>query len=183
MSVLLAFLLSGTTVELDPAWQKIADPKSLLVSGKIQCLDPDPIQRTCRGMTWISAGPDGSVNFRSIEAFSNQHGLAFQLHGKLSWQGDAVCFELERDMLNSARLVKLSAPHARVTDPRYFIMVKEAGLDAFFNRTICGHAYRHRDTGDLLSVGTVDGEFAGELMQAFAMIDAKAGYRLLAAND
>jgi hypothetical protein len=183
MSVLLAFLLSGTTVELDPAWQKMADPKSLLVSGKIQCSEPDPVQRTCRGMAWFGAAPDGSMNFRSIEAISNQHGLAIQAHGKLSWQGDAVCYNIERDTLNSARLVKLSAPHARITDPRYFVIVKEAGLDALFNRTICGHAYRHRDTGDLLSVGTIDGEFAGELMHGFAMIDAKAGYRLRAAND
>jgi hypothetical protein len=123
------------------------------------------------------------MRYKSVEAISNRLGLAIQTQGSLSWQGNAVCFDFEADTIKGAQLVKLSAPHARVTDPRYYMFVKEAGLDALFNRKICGHAYRHRDTGDLLSVGTVDGEFAGELMHGFAMIDAKAGYRLRAAND
>lgn len=184
MSLLAAMLfLSGTSVELDPAWEPMADPKTLLSSGKIQCLEPDVARRTCLSMSWINNMPSGEARYRTVYALSNQHGLAVQTTGTMRWEGSKACLVLDVAALEPSFLVKLAAPHARVTDPRFFLYFKEQGVQALINRTICGDTYRHRDTGAYLSVGTVDGEFAGELMYNFAFIDAKSGYRLRATND
>jgi hypothetical protein len=183
MSLLFALLLSGTTVELDPAWQPVAEPKKLLSSGKIQCLEPDVARRTCLSMSWLSNLPSGETRFRTVYALSNQHGLAVQTKGTMQWEGEKTCLVLDAAALEPSFLVKLAAPHNRITDPRYFLYFKEQGIQALVNRTICGRIYHHRDTGAYLNIGTVDGEFAGEMMYNFSFIDAQSGYRLRAAND
>lgn len=184
MSLFVALLLlSDTSVELDPAWQPVADPAALMTGSVIHCMEPDPVRRTCLSMAWYSKTPDGQLRYRMVHALSNQLGLAVQTTGTLHWEDGAVCFKVDESTVDSAHLVWLSAPHARVTDRRYFLYFKEEVMQALANRSLCGRAYRHRDTGAYLSVGTVDGEFAGGLMQSFSLIDAKSGYRLRAAND
>lgn len=184
MSLLAAWLLlSGTSVELDPAWQPVADPKALFSAAKVYCSDPNPERRTCAGMTWFSAAPDGSMRHRSVEALSNQHNLAVQSTGRLRWDGDTTCFVLGEESFASAQLVTLAAPHTPVSKQRYQLYFKEERVLPLLDRTICARIYRHRDTGAYLSVGTVDAEFAGELMSSFSFIDVQSGYRLRAAND
>ena len=183
MSLLAALLLSGTSVELDPAWQPVENPQALASNGQIQCLEPDVVGRTCLAMSWYKAAPGGETRFRTVYALSNQHGLAVQTSGAVRWEGDAACTKMDGTTFETSFLVKLAAPHARITDRRYFLYFREEAVQAFANQNVCGRTYRHRDTGDYLSVGTINGEFAGGLMQGFSLIDAEAGYRLRAAND
>jgi hypothetical protein len=178
MSILAAILLSGTTVELDPAWKVVADPLAPVREGKIQCTTPDPARKTCSGFTWASILPDGRLRERTVHTLGNSPVYATESVTVSTLENGQFCARITMDDINNARIVRASAPHAAVNDRNLYIIFKQGMVDALLGKKYCAQVYRNSDTGDWMSVGTLDGEFAGELMILFSWISPGDGYRL-----
>lgn len=181
MSLTLAMmLLGGTDFGLDPAWKPVADPLAPARAGKIQCLDPDPAARTCRGMAWFDLRGDGSVVARQIIIFNNLPAYAAEARFRVKREGAALCGTLSDAEMASHRVVSSRAPCAPARDDRIVILFREEMLATLWNRKLCSYHYERAGDDLQQEVGTVDGVFAGELMSLYSWIDPKAGWRLKA---
>jgi hypothetical protein len=173
-------LLSGTTFDIDPAYKPVRDPLADARAGKIQCHDPDPAARTCRIMTWLSEGADGRVQVRQLTALSDSPALAAELRMAATREGEGLCGVVNDAYMAGFRIVGGRAPYAPVNDKRYAILYRDALVATLWNRKTCAYAYARPGDPLQLEVGTVDGEFAGEMMSNYIWIGANAGYRLKA---
>lgn len=173
-------LMSGTAFDLDPAWKPVADPLAPARAGKFQCHEPDTAARTCRIMTWFGERADGRVQVWQLTALSDSPALAAELKMALTREGAGFCGVVDDAYMAGFRIVSSRAPHAVFNDKRYSILYRQAMIDALWNRKACAYAFARADDARLMEVGTVDGEFAGELMSSYIWIDAGAGYRLKA---
>lgn len=181
MSMLAALLLlSGTTFDIDPAYKPVKDPLADARGGKIQCHEPDTAARTCRIMTWLSEGGSGVVQVRQLTALSDSPGIAAELRMAVTREGAGLCGVVNDAYMAGFRIVGARAPHAPLNDKRYAIRYRDAMVATLWNRKSCAYAYARPGDPLQLEVGTVDGEFAGEMMSNYIWIDANAGYRLKA---
>jgi hypothetical protein len=173
-------LLAGTDFGLDPAWKPVADPLAAARAGQVQCLDPDPAARTCRGMAWFDVRADGGVQVRQITILANMPAMAAEVRFPLKREGAALCGMMTEAHIANHRIVSSRAPFAPVRDEQLYLVYREALVATLLNRKLCSYHYT-RD-GDALGqeVGTIDGQFAGELMSLYSWIDPKAGWRLKA---
>lgn len=173
-------LFAAPDFGLDPAWQPVADPLAPARAGKVQCLDPDPAARSCRGMAWFDLRPDGSVEARQIIIFPNMPAYAAEARFRLRREGAALCGVLSETEMASHRVVHSRAPFAPARDDRIIILFREAMVGALWNRKLCSHHYARTGDDLMQEVGTIDGQFAGELMSLYIWVDPKAGWRLKA---
>jgi hypothetical protein len=181
MSLLAALLLiSGTTVDIDPAYKPVRDPLAAAKTGQIQCHDPDPDARTCRIMTWLREGTGGRVQVRQLTALSDSPSLAAELRMAATREGGGLCGVVDEAYMAGFRIVSGRAPYAPANDKRYAILYRDALVATLWNRKTCAFAYARPDEAMQLEVGTVDGEFAGEMMSQYIWINPGAGYRLKA---
>ncbi|MBK6412752.1 hypothetical protein [Sphingopyxis sp.] len=181
MSIAFALMLmSGTTFDLDPAYKPVRDQLAPARAGQIQCHEPDTAARTCRIMTWLSAGVDGRVQVRQLTALSDSPALAAELRMTVTREGDAICGVVNDAYMAGFRIVGSRAPHAPISDKRYTILYRDTLVGALWNRKTCAYAYARPDNAMQIEVGTVDGEFAGEMMSQYIWISPGAGYRLKA---
>ena len=181
MSLIAALLLmSGTTFDLDPAYKPIKDQLAPARAGKRQCHEPDVAARTCRMMTWFSEGADGRVQARQLTALADSPSLAAELRIGLTREGAAFCGVVDDSYMAGFRIVSGRAPYPPADNKRYAILYREGLLATLWNRKTCSYAFARPDDDMQLEVGTVDGEFAGELMASYIWIDAGAGFRLKA---
>lgn len=181
MSLTLAMmLLGGTDFGLDPAWKPLADPIAGAAGGKIQCTEPDPAARTCRGMTWYSSRADGRVDVRQVSVLDNMPAYAAELRFSLDREGAALCTTIDDGYKAGFRVVSSRAPYAPINDRRIYLLFREALIEAMAGREVCGYAFARAGDPVEQGVGTVDGQLAGELMSLYSWIDPKAGWRLKA---
>ncbi|WP_156377601.1 hypothetical protein [Sphingopyxis sp. Root1497] len=173
-------LLAGADFGLDPAWKPVADPLAPARAGKIQCHDPDPAARTCRLMTWFDTRADGGVAVRQLTALANAPTLAAEARFRLTREGDALCGVVDDAYMAGFRIVSSRAPHAPVNDKRLILLYRDALVATLWKRKTCAYEYARADDPMQQEVGTVDGEFAGELMSQYLWIDPGAGWRLKA---
>ncbi|MBN8846448.1 MAG: hypothetical protein J0H88_24710 [Sphingomonadales bacterium] len=177
---LIAALLLMTTFDIDPAYKPVKDPLAPARAGKVQCHEPDEIARTCRIMTWFGEGADGRVQVRQLTALSDSPSIAAELKVGITREGPAFCGTVDDSYMAGFRIVSGRAPHAPLNDKRYSILYRESMIEALWGRKTCSYAFARADDAPLLEVGTVDGEFAGELMSSYIWIDPGAGWRLKA---
>ena len=181
MSLLAALLLiSGTTFDIDPAYKPVRDQLAPARAGQIQCHDPDPAARTCRIMTWLSEGAGGRVQVRQLTALSDSPSLAAELRMAATREGDGLCGVVDEAYMAGFRIVGGRAPYAPANDKRYAILYRDALVATLWKRKTCAFGYARPDDATQLEVGTVDGEFAGEMMSQYIWISPGAGYRLKA---
>lgn len=181
MTLIAALLLmSGTTFDIDPAYRPVKDQLAPARAGKVQCHEPDTLARTCRILTWFSEGANGRVQIRQLTAVSDSPALAAELRFGLTRDGPAFCAVVDETYMKGFRLVSSRAPHAVFNDKRYYILYREAMIDALWGRKTCAYAFEKPGEAMQMEVGTVDGEFAGELMSSYIWIDPGAGWRLKA---
>lgn len=181
MSLIAALLLvSGTDFDIDPAYKPVKDPLAPARAGKLQCHEPDTAARTCRIMTWFSEGANDAVQVRQITALSDSPALAAELRMGITREGPAFCGVVDKAYMAGFRIVSSRAPYAAADNKRYAILYRQAMVEALWNRKTCSFAYSRPNDPRLLEIGTVDGQFAGELMSNYIWIDASAGYRLKA---
>lgn len=181
MSLIAALLLvSGTTFDIDPAYKPVRDPLADARAGKIQCHEPDTAARTCRIMTWLSDEGDGRVKVRQLTALSDSPALAAELRMAVTREGAGLCGVVNDAYMAGFRIVSSRAPYAPANDKRYAILYRETLVATLWNRKSCAYAYARPDDPLQLEVGTVDGEFAGEMMSNYIWISPGAGYRLKA---
>lgn len=181
MSIAFALmLLSGTTFDIDPAFKPVHDQLSPARAGQIQCHEPDIAARTCRIMTWLSEIGGSRVQVRQLTALSDSPALAAELRMTVTREGEAICGVVNDAYMGGFRIVGSRAPHAPISDKRYTILYRDTLVGALWNRKTCAYAYARPDNAMQLEVGTVDGEFAGEMMSQFIWISPGAGYRLRA---
>ena len=181
MSLMAALLLvSGTSFDIDPAYKPVKDQLADARAGKIQCHDPDTAERTCRIMTWLSEGTGGRVQVRQLTALSDSPSLAAELRMAATREGAGLCGVVNDAYMAGFRIVSGRAPYAPADAQRYAILYRDALVATLWNRKTCAYAYARPDDPLHLEVGTVDGEFAGEMMSNYIWIGANAGYRLKA---
>ncbi len=181
MSLIAALLLmSGTTFDIDPSYKPVADQLAPARAGKVQCHEPDMAARTCRIMAWFSEGANGRVQIRQLTALADSPSLAAELRFGLTREGPAFCGVVDESYMAGFRIVSGRAPYAPADNKRYAILYREAMIDALWNRKTCSYAFARPGDPMQLEVGTVDGEFAGELMASYIWIDPGAGWRLKA---
>jgi hypothetical protein len=181
MSLIAALLLlSGPGFDLDPAYKPVKDPLAPSRAGKVQCHEPDTAAKTCRIMTWFSEGANGAVQVRQLTALSDSPALAAELKVGIAREGPAFCGVVNDAYMAGFRIVSSRAPYPAADNKRYAILYRQAMIEALWNRKACSYAYARPDDPQLLEVGTVDSQFAGELMSSYIWIDAAAGYRLKA---
>lgn len=181
MSMLAALLLlSGPNFDLDPAYKPVGDPLAEARAGRIQCHDPDIAARTCRIMTWFSEGAGNKVQVRQLTALSDSPALAAELRMAATREGAGLCGVVGDAYMAGFRIVSSRAPHAPIADKRYSILYRDALVSTLWNRKTCSYGYAKPDDPLQLEVGTVDGQFAGEMMSNYIWIGAGAGYRLKA---
>ncbi|HEY0596779.1 hypothetical protein [Sphingopyxis sp.] len=173
-------LLSAATFDLDPAWKPARDPLVDARAGKIQCHDADPAARTCRIMTWLGEGEGGRVQVRQLTALSDSPALAAELRMGATREGAGLCGVVNETYMASFRIVSSRAPYVPLNDKRYSILYRDALVGALWNRKTCAYAYSRAEDDLQLEVGTVDGQFAGEMMSNYIWISPGAGYRLKA---
>ncbi len=173
-------LLSAATFDLDPAWKPARDPLIDARAGKIQCHDADPagahlphhdLARRGRGRPGTGAATDRAQ--RQPRA-----------GGRAADGRDArrrgLCGVVNETYMASFRIVSSRAPHAPLNDKRYSILYRDALVATLWNRKTCAYAYSRAEDDLQLEVGTVDGQFAGEMMSNYIWISPGAGYRLKA---
>jgi hypothetical protein len=177
---LIAALMLMTTFDIDPAYKPVKDPLAPARAGKVQCHEPDPAAKTCRIMTWFSEGANGRVQLRQLTALSDTPSLAAELRFGLTREGPAFCGVVDASYMAGFRIVSGRAPYPVADNKRYAILYREAMIEALWNRKTCSYAFAWPGDDMQLEVGTVDGEFAGELMASYLWIDASAGWRLKA---
>lgn len=177
---LAAALLLMTSFAIDPAYKPVKDPLAPARAGKIQCHEPDLAAKTCRIMTWFSEGEGGGVQARQLTALSDSPALAAELRIGLTREGSAFCGVVNETYMAGFRIVSSRAPYPAADNRRYAILYREAMIGALWNRKACSYLFARPDEDMQLEVGTVDGEFAGELMSSYVWIDANAGWRLKA---
>lgn len=181
MSLIAALLLmSGTTFAIDPAYKPVKDQLAPARAGNIQCHEPDTEARTCRIMTWFSEGEGGRVQARQLTALADSPSLAAELRVGLTREGAALCGVVDESYMAGFRIVSGREPYAAADNKRYAILYRDAMVATLWNRKACSYAFTRPDDAMQLEVGTVDGEFAGELMASYIWIDPGAGYRLKA---
>lgn len=181
MSLLAMLLLvSGTNFDIDPAYKPVRDQLAEARAGKVQCHDPDPAARTCRIMTWLSEGAGGRVQVRQLTALSDSPSIAAELRMTATREGDALCGVVNDAYMAGFRIVSGRAPYPAAGNGRYAILYRNELVATLWNRKTCAYAYARPDDPLHLEVGTVDGEFAGEMMSNYIWIGANAGYRLKA---
>lgn len=181
MSLLAALLLvSGTAFDIDPAYKPVKDQLAEARAGKIQCHDPDTAAHTCRIMAWLSEGANGRVQVRQLTALSDSPSIAAELRMAASREGAAICGVVNDAYMAGFRIVSARAPHAPLNDRRYSILYHDALVATLWNRKTCAYAYARPGEPLQIEVGTVDGEFAGEMMSNYIWISPGAGYRLKA---
>lgn len=173
-------LLAAPDFGLDPAWKPVADPLAPARAGQIQCHDPDPAARSCRVMTWFDAGVDGKVAVRQLTALPNAPAFAAEARFKLVREGAALCGTVDDAYMAGFRIVGSRAPHAPVNDKRLMLLYRQGLVEALWHRKTCAYAFARANDAMQQEVGTVDGQFAGELMGQYMWIDPKAGWRLRA---
>ena len=176
----LLLLISGTTVDIDPAYKPVRDQLAPARAGQIQCHDPDPAAHTCRIMTWLSEGSDRRVQVRQLTALSDSPSLAAELRMAITREGDGLCGVVDDTYMAGFRIVSGRAPYAPANDKRYAIRYRDALIATLWNRKTCAFSYARPDDAMQLEVGTVDGVFAGEMMGQYIWISPGAGYRLKA---
>ncbi|UKK83454.1 hypothetical protein L7H23_12885 [Sphingopyxis sp. BSN-002] len=177
---LIAAMLLMTTFDIDPSYKPVKDPLAPARAGKIQCHEPDTEGHTCRIMTWFSEGADGRVQARQITALADKPSLAAELNIALTREGAGFCGVVNESYMAGFRIVSGSAPYAPADNKRYAILYREGLLATLWNRKTCSYAFARPGDDMQLEVGTVDGEFAGELMASYIWIDPGAGWRLKA---
>ncbi|MHA4835102.1 hypothetical protein [Sphingopyxis sp. MSC1_008] len=181
MSLLAMLLLvSGTGFDIDPAYKPVRDQLAEARAGKVQCHDPDPAARTCRIMTWLSEGAGGRVQVRQLTALSDGPSIAAELRMTATREGDALCGVVNDAYMAGFRIVSGRTPYLAAGNGRYAILYRNELVATLWNRKTCAYAYARPDDPLHLEVGTVDGEFAGEMMSNYIWIGANAGYRLKA---
>lgn len=181
MSLTVALLLlSGASFDIDPAYKPVRDQLAEARGGKVQCHDPDTAARTCRIMTWLSEGAGGRVQVRQLTALSDSPSLAAELRMTATREGEALCGVVNDAYMAGFRIVSGRAPYAPADAGRYAILYRNELVATLWNRKTCAYAYARPDDPLQLEVGTVDGEFAGEMMSNYIWIGANAGYRLKA---
>jgi hypothetical protein len=181
MSILAMLLLvPGASFDIDPAYKPVLDQFAEARAGKIQCHDPDTAERTCRIMTWLSEGSGGRVQVRQLTALSDSPSLAAELRMAATREGAALCGVVNDAYMAGFRIVSGRAPHAPADAKRYAILYRDALIATLWNRKTCAYAYARPGDAVQLEVGTVDGEFAGEMMSNYIWVSANAGYRLKA---
>lgn len=181
MSLLAALLLiSGTTFDIDPAYKPVRDQLAPAKAGQIQCHDPDIAARTCRIMTWLSDDANGRVQVRQLTALSDSPSLAAELRMAATREGEGLCGVVNDAYMAGFRIVSGRAPHSPADNKRYAILYRDALVATLWNRKTCAYAYSRANDALQLEVGTVDGQFAGEMMSNYIWIDPGAGYRLKA---
>lgn len=181
MSLLAALLLvSGTGFDIDPAWKPVRDPLADARAGRVQCHEPDTAAHTCRVMTWFSEGADGRIQVRQLTALSDSPSVAAELRMGVTREGEGLCGVVNEAYMAGFRIVSARAPYAPLNDKRYRILYRDALVATLWNRKSCAYAFARSDDAMQLEVGTVDGEFAGEMMSSYIWIDPGAGYRLKA---
>ena len=173
-------LLAGTDFGLDPAWKPLADPLAAARVGKIQCHDPDPAARTCRVMTWLDARPDGAVAVRQLTALPSSLAYAAEAKFRVTREGAALCGTVDDAYMAGFRIVASRAPYAPVNDKRLMLLYRQGLVETLWHRKICSRGFARDDDPVEQEIGTVDGEFAGELMSRYMWIDPGAGWRLKA---
>jgi hypothetical protein len=178
MSLFAAILLSSTTVEIDPAWKRVDAPLAQVGAGKIQCIDPDETRRTCAAFIWHSVQPDRRIRVRSVSALANTSAYATESVSYVTYEDGQYCQHVSMADIDALRLVRASAPYTVINDSRLTLQLRQGMVDAIAGKKICEETLRHAETGAWMSVGTIDGEFAGELMSLFSWISASDGYRL-----
>ncbi|RYD42102.1 MAG: hypothetical protein EOP63_13865 [Sphingomonadales bacterium] len=181
MSLLAMLLLvSGTNFDIGPAYRPVKDQLAEARAGKIQCHDPDTAARTCRIMTWLSEGANGRVQVRQLTALSDSPSLAAELRMSATREGEALCGVVNDAYMAGFRIVGGRAPYASADNKRYAILYRNELVATLWNRKSCAYAYARPGEPLHLEVGTVDGEFAGEMMSNYIWISPGAGYRLKA---
>lgn len=181
MSLIAAMLfLPGTDFGLDPSYKPVKDQLVEARAGKIQCHEPDPDARTCRIMTWLSDSGDGRVQVRQLTALSNSPALAAELRMGIRREGEGLCGVVDDAYMAGFRIVSGNAPHAPADNKRYAILYRQGMIEALWQRKTCAYAFARPGDPLQLEVGTVDGQFAGELMSNYIWISPGAGYRLKA---
>lgn len=180
MPLIAALLLSGTSFAIDPSYKPVSDQLAPARAGKVQCHEPDPAARTCRILTWLSEGANGRVQLRQLTALADSPSLAAELRFTLTREGTAFCGVIDDSYMAGFRIVSGRAPYAPADNKRYAIRYREAMIEALWNRKTCAYAFARPGDPMQLEVGTVDGEFAGELMASYIWIDPGAGWRLKA---
>lgn len=181
MPLLAALLLvSGATFDIDPAYKPVKDQLAEARAGKFQCHDPDTAARTCRIMTWLSEGAGGKVHVRQLTALSDSPSLAAELRMTATRKADALCGVVNDAYMAGFRIVSGRAPYPAADAGRYAILYRNELVATLWNRKTCAYSYAKPDDPLYLEVGTVDGEFAGEMMSNYIWIGANAGYRLKA---
>jgi len=181
MSMLAMLLLvPGASFDIDPAYKPVRDPLADARAGRIQCHDPDTAERTCRIMTWLSEAPGGPVQVRQLTALSDNPSLAAESRMAATHEGEGLCGVVNDAYTAGFRIVSGRAPHAPADAKRYAILYRDALVATLWNRKTCAYAYARLGDAVQLEVGTVDGEFAGEMMSNYIWISPDAGYRLKA---
>lgn len=173
-------LFAGADFGLDPAWKPVADPLAPARAGKIQCHDPDPAARACRIMTWFEPRADGGVAVRQLTVLPNAPTLAAEARFRVTREGDGLCGTVDDSYMASFRIVGSRAPYAPVNDKRLSLLYREALVETMWKRKICSYEFSRADDAMQQEIGTVDGQFAGELMSQYLWIDPGAGWRLRA---